>query len=107
MPLNLGDTGWFPVVDALPVSGVIGQHAVLKADGRAYQWNPFTGAWEQLGTGAGGGAGLRPTPMTTLLSAAGAIVPSGSLACDGSLVSRTAYASLFQAIGTAYGAGDG
>jgi len=107
MPLNLGDTGSFPVVDALPVSGVIGQHAVLKADGRAYQWNPFTGAWEQLGTGAGGGAGLETTPIGTILSYAGAIVPSGYLACDGSLVSRTAYASLFQAIGTAYGAGDG
>jgi len=32
---------------------------------------------------------------------------SGWLICDGSLVSRTTYAKLFQAIGTTYGAGDG
>lgn len=33
--------------------------------------------------------------------------PEGWLFCDGSLISRTIYASLFAAIGTAYGAGDG
>lgn len=33
--------------------------------------------------------------------------PSGWLAADGSAVSRTAYAALFAAIGTTYGAGDG
>ena len=33
--------------------------------------------------------------------------PTGFLACDGSLVSRTTYASLFAAIGTIYGVGDG
>lgn len=32
---------------------------------------------------------------------------TGFLMCDGSAVSRTTYASLFTAIGTAYGAGDG
>lgn len=34
-------------------------------------------------------------------------VPAGWLFCDGSAVSRTTYAALFAAIGTAYGAGDG
>lgn len=34
-------------------------------------------------------------------------VPTGWLACDGAAVSRTVYASLFAAIGVAYGAGDG
>lgn len=33
--------------------------------------------------------------------------PSGYLMCDGSAVSRTTYADLFSAIGTAYGSGDG
>lgn len=33
--------------------------------------------------------------------------PTGWLACDGSAVSRTGYPSLFAAISTAYGAGDG
>lgn len=37
----------------------------------------------------------------------GSAVPSGYLLCDGSAVSRTTYASLFTAIGTTYGAGDG
>ena len=38
---------------------------------------------------------------------AGSIAPSGYLICDGSEVSRTTYASLFAAIGTSYGAGNG
>ena len=38
---------------------------------------------------------------------AGAAVPAGSLPCAGQAVSRSAYAGLFAALGTAYGAGDG
>lgn len=34
-------------------------------------------------------------------------VPNGWLACDGAAISRTTYADLFAAIGTAYGVGDG
>lgn len=34
-------------------------------------------------------------------------LPVGWVACDGSAVSRTTYAALFQAIGTAWGSGDG
>lgn len=33
-------------------------------------------------------------------------IPSGFLLCDGSVVSRTTYASLFSIIGTTYGTGD-
>jgi len=36
-----------------------------------------------------------------------ATVPAGHLLCDGSLVSRTTYASLFGVIGTTWGSGDG
>lgn len=36
-----------------------------------------------------------------------ATVPDGWLECDGSAVSRTTYAALFDAIGTEHGAGDG
>ena len=42
-----------------------------------------------------------------VLPYAGATAPTGWLLCDGSAVSRTTYAGLFNAIGTAYGAGDG
>lgn len=38
---------------------------------------------------------------------AGTSTPAGFLSCDGALVSRTIYASLFSVIGTVYGAGDG
>lgn len=38
---------------------------------------------------------------------AGSTAPTGTLLCDGSAVSRTTYASLFTAIGTTYGVGDG
>lgn len=38
---------------------------------------------------------------------AGAVAPSGYLVCDGSAVSRAAYSTLFEAIGTTYGSGDG
>ena len=54
------------------------------------------------------------SPQATALNPAGAIiafggtnVPNGYLLCDGSAVSRTTYAALFAAIGTAWGAGDG
>lgn len=36
-----------------------------------------------------------------------AVAPSGWLPCDGAAISRSTYAALFTAIGTAYGAGDG
>ncbi|XZG68890.1 phage tail protein [Chitinibacteraceae bacterium HSL-7] len=38
---------------------------------------------------------------------AGDTPPDGALVCNGALISRTAYAALFAAIGTKYGAGDG
>lgn len=56
-------------------------------------------------TGPEGPAGTRPPGEVTAY--AGATVPSGWLACDGAAVSRTTYAALFAAIGTAFGAGDG
>lgn len=38
---------------------------------------------------------------------AGSSAPSGYLKANGALVSRTTYATLFAAIGTTFGAGDG
>jgi len=46
-------------------------------------------------------------PVGTILPFGGTVVPAGYLACNGSAVSRTTYAALFSAIGTAHGAGDG
>lgn len=38
---------------------------------------------------------------------AGTVIPNGYLECNGATVSRTTYATLFAAIGSTYGAGDG
>lgn len=46
-------------------------------------------------------------PSGSLVDFAGTSAPAGWLMCDGSAVSRTTYADLFLAIGTAYGSGDG
>ena len=46
-------------------------------------------------------------PPGVVLPFAGASAPSGWLLCYGQAVSRTTYADLFAAIGTAYGVGDG
>lgn len=46
-------------------------------------------------------------PAGVILPYGGAAAPTGYVLCDGSPYSRTTYAALFAAIGTAYGAGDG
>jgi microcystin-dependent protein len=46
-------------------------------------------------------------PSGTINQTARATAPTGYLLCDGSAISRSTYASLFDAIGTAYGVGDG
>ena len=49
----------------------------------------------------------RLCPPGTVESFAGSVAPNGWLLCNGQTVSRTTYISLFTAIGTIYGAGDG
>lgn len=46
-------------------------------------------------------------PLGAILSYGGDVAPTGWLLCDGSAVSRTTYAQLFEVIGTKYGPGDG
>lgn len=50
---------------------------------------------------------LLGVPAGCIMPYAGATAPDGWLLCHGQAVSRTAYADLFAAIGTAHGAGDG
>jgi len=47
------------------------------------------------------------TPAGMIAGYAGSSAPTGWLLCDGATVSRSTYATLFAAIGTTYGAGDG
>ena len=46
-------------------------------------------------------------PAGSVIPFAGSSAPTGFLLCDGSAVSRTTYATLFSAISTTYGSGDG
>lgn len=59
--------------------------------------------------GAGGWSGttLFQVPSGVFVPYAGSVCPSGWLLCAGQAVSRTTYATLFAAISTTYGAGDG
>lgn len=57
-------------------------------------------AWIAIGKSSG-------VPSGSLVGYGGSSAPAGWLLCDGSAVSRTTYASLFTAIGTTFGVGDG
>jgi microcystin-dependent protein len=46
-------------------------------------------------------------PTGSVIAFAGASAPSGYIICDGSAISRSAYADLFAAVGTTFGVGDG
>jgi microcystin-dependent protein len=46
-------------------------------------------------------------PAGTVIQSARVSAPAGYLLCEGQAVSRSTYASLFDAIGTTYGSGDG
>lgn len=55
----------------------------------------------------GGGGVVDTLPAGTILAWGAETAPGGWLLCDGAAVSRSDFASLFAAIGTTYGAGDG
>lgn len=50
---------------------------------------------------------INPIPTGSVFTFAGITAPEGFLLCDGSAVSRVAYAKLFGVIGETYGSGDG
>ena len=50
---------------------------------------------------------LSSVPAGVLIPFAGTVAPTGFLLCDGSSLNRVTYATLFAAIGTAWGAPDG
>lgn len=57
--------------------------------------------------GASGAVEYVGLPPGTVIPFAGSSAPNGYLVCDGSAVSRTTYARLFDVIGTTWGVGDG
>ena len=78
-------------VDISTVAPVDGD--ILTYDATAEEWIA-----QSLGNAA--------MPSGSVMAWGGATAPSGWLLCQGQEVSRTEYASLFSAIGTAFGAGD-
>lgn len=71
-------------------------------NGQQYDNFVFNGStWVPAQTLPGG------LPAGSIIQWGGATAPANWLLCDGSAVSRTSYASLFAAVGTVYGAGDG
>ncbi len=93
--------------------GAAALHFVLAACGNGHAYGMMDGSVTEDDAGADSATNLgSPTPASALppglvMAYAGATVPPGWLACDGSSVSRTTYASLFAAIGAAHGQGDG
>lgn len=68
-------------------------------DGDSYQWVEATNVIANVEP--------NPIPAGAIMAWTSDLIPSNWLLCDGSAVSRTTYTSLFAAIGTTYGVGDG
>lgn len=114
----LTNLGAAPEAQAVPTGGTAGQLLTKTAD--SFAWAdapdglPEGGTAGQVLTKTDTGADWQEVPETAMQ--AGVIypyggdstaVPYGYLLCDGSAVSRTAYAALFAVVGTSYGEGDG
>lgn len=75
---------------------------VYQTDGAAGFYYYTGSEWTNLLNGSTGG-----TPAGTVVAYAGTVAPAGWQLCDGSAISRTINSTLFTAIGTLYGTGDG
>lgn len=64
-------------------------------------------SWFRRGQSTGAIAQGTKIPAGTVFPYAGSTNPNGYLGCSGQVVSRTTYSALFEAIGTAWGVGDG
>lgn len=87
-----------------PNSPVNGEVYTDPTSGQSWMFNTSigtSGAWESMPMPMGG------LPAGSIIQWAGSVAPSNWFFADGAAVSRTTYASLFAAIGTTYGAGDG
>jgi microcystin-dependent protein len=107
-----------PIFDGLTLGGILevgdlpggvfwktdypGLRAIRDTDGSMILARDLTAPYTPPGVAAGGG-----NPAGMVADHAGATVPDGWLLCDGAAISRTEYAALFDALGTAHGAGDG
>lgn len=99
-----------PLCQIYVAAGVLSITAADITDERTYRdvanvfRNPVTFAGDVTFAANVGGNII---PAGVISAYGGATAPYGWLLCDGSAVSRTTYATLYAAIGTTYGAGDG
>src|SRR3990167_4482456 len=87
----------------------LGGAAAALAGAEAVLWSPpllllyTVRAITEVGRRVLGGL----NPAGAIIAFGGAVAPEGYLLCDGTAVSRTTYARLFNSISTAFGSGDG
>jgi microcystin-dependent protein len=96
-----GPTGPAGPTGATGATGPAGATGAPGATGATGPQGP-TGA-----TGATGPPGPTTLPSGVIVPYAGTTAPTDWLLCDGSAVSRTTFATLFTAIGTTFGVGNG
>lgn len=92
-------TNSLPRNGAAPMAGNLSMNG-FRITSMADGLNPTDAATKQQAEASG-------VPIGGVVEFAGATAPVGWLLCYGQAVSRTTYAALFVAIGTAHGAGDG
>ena len=101
---TMGTSGESVTVTAEPAGSncTNGGFKLTSSTGTSYVCNGTNGT-----NGTNGANGSDATaPVGAVVAFAGATPPAGWLLCDGTQVSRTTYAALFTAIGTAWGNGD-
>jgi microcystin-dependent protein len=82
-----------------------GQVVHAEAAGEEWEVTGLVGAEPELDTGVFYTGDIKQTARA--VAGGGTLLDGGWLKCDGTAVSRSTYAALFNAIGTTYGVGDG
>lgn len=88
-------------------NGTASERMTIKSDGKVGigETNPTNTLVVNGSVTVNGSFNLLPPGL--IMAYGGSSAPQGWLMCDGTAVSRTTYAALFAAIGTAFGSGDG
>ena len=88
----------------LPENKIVNIQSNSQTD--TYSCDYVNNKFENIDVTTGGVSG-DTLPIGSMIPYGKATPPTNWLVCDGSAVSRTTYAELFEVIGTSYGAGDG
>jgi microcystin-dependent protein len=89
------------------VVGGFAIHGIIAACGSVMPGRPDAQAADSAGPHDIAVSSEQTLPSGTIVAFAGNTVPAGWSLCDGSAISRTAYALLFATVGISFGGGDG